>query len=308
MKIRKKASEHSPLRQNLAKGIMFMCFAVILMPVMNALAKTLTVDYPIAMIVWARATGHLISMTLVFWPSRGWRLFKSARPSLQFARSAIMFISHVTYIGALSSVALATASAIMFTAPLLVTALSMPFLGEQVGLRRWTAIIIGFIGALIIIRPGLNTPSFDASSSGLILLIIAAITFAIYQILTRKLSDRDSAETMIVYMPLIATFCMSCVMPFVITLPSVWIDWVLFGLVGIIGGFTQYFVTKSLEQAPASVVSPYLYGELLVAALIGFAVFGDFPDTWTWIGATVIAASGIYIAYREGILRKQSRP
>ena len=297
---------HAQFRQNAAQGIMFMCLAILIMPVMNGMAKSLTVDHPVAMVVWARFTGHLVAMTLVFWPSRGWRLFKTARPAVQLARSAIMFLSNGCYIGALSVVALATASAIMFTAPLIVTALSVPLLGERVGIRRWTAVIVGFFGALIIIRPGLDTPGFDATGPGLVLLLVSAACFAVYQILTRKLSDRDSAETMIVYMPLTGAIAMSCAMPFVGVIPEGWSNWTLFILVGVLGGFTQYFVAKSLEQAPASVVSPYLYGELLVAAIVGFAIFGDFPDTWTWVGAAVIAASGIYIAYREGVLKSHN--
>lgn len=290
-------------RQNAARGILFMCLAILIMPVMNGMAKALTVEHPVAMVVWARFTGHLVAMTLVFWPGRGRRLFKSARLAFQVTRSAIMFLSNGCYIGALSIVALATASAIMFTAPLIVTALSGPFLGERVGIRRWAAVIVGFIGALIIIRPGIDTPGFDASGLGIALLTVSAACFAVYQLMTRKLSDRDSAETMIVYMPLTGAIAMSCAMPFVGVMPEGWINWLLFILVGVLGGFTQYCVTKSLEQAPASVVSPYLYGELLVAALVGFAIFGEFPDFWTWVGAAIIAASGIYIAYREGILK-----
>lgn len=297
------AHDSNGLRQNMARGIAFMCLAILLMPVMNGIAKALTVDYPLAQVVWARFTGHFVAMTIVFWPLRGWRLFKTAKPSLQFARSAIMFISNGCYIAALSTVALATASAIMFTAPLMVTALSVPFLGERVGIRRWSAVIVGFVGALIIIRPGFDTPDFDASALGLTLLFCSAALFAIYQILTRKLSDRDTAETNIVYTGLVAAVVMSFAIPAVFVMPKTVLDGALFLIVGIIGGFTQYFVAKALEQAPASVVSPYLYGELLLAAMVGFAVFGDFPDYWTWIGAAVIASSGIYIAYREGLSR-----
>ena len=131
---------------------------------------------------------------------------------------------------------------------------------------------------------------------------IAATAFAIYQILTRQLSGRDSAETNIVYTALIAAIVMTCVMPFVFVTPTTAGHWLLFASIGVVGGVTQYFVAKALEQAPASVVSPYLYGELLVAAMVGLAIFGEFPDTWTWIGAAIIAASGLYIAYREGML------
>jgi len=292
------------LQSNIARGIMFMCLAILMMPVMNAVAKALSADYPVIQVVWARFTGHLVCMTLVFWPLRGWRLFKSGKFSLQFARSAIMFASNTAFITALSSVALATASAIMFTAPLMVTALSAPFLGEKVGVRRWSAIFIGFLGALIIIRPGIETPTFKATGLGLGLLFFSACCFAVYQILTRKLSDRDTAETNIVYTGLVAALVLSCFVPFNFVMPERAFDWILFGSIGVLGGFMQYFVAKALEQAPASVVSPYLYGELVVAAVVGLAVFGEFPDQWTWVGAAVIAASGIYIAYREGVLQR----
>ena len=279
-----------------------MCLAVLMMPVMNAVAKSLTVDYPIAQVVWARFTGHFVCMTLVFWPRRGWRLFKTARPSIQFARSTIMFASNGAYIAALSTVALANASAIMFMAPILVTALSAPILGEKVGIRRWSAVVIGFIGALIIIRPGIAQSAFAASGLGIGLLVFSMISFAVYQILTRQVSGRDSAETNIVYTALVAAVVLSLIMPSMFVIPIQPLDWALFGAIGALGGFTQYFVAKALEEAPASVVSPYLYGELLTSAIVGLAIFGDFPDTMTWVGACVVAASGIYIAYREGVI------
>ena len=293
------------LRQNAAAGIFYMCIAVLMMPVMNATAKSLTVDYPLMQVVWARFTGHLVFMTLIFWPVRGWRLFRSAKLSVQLARSGIMFLSNSVYIAALSTVALATASAIMFTAPLIVTALSPWLLKEQVGIRRWLAVFVGFVGALIIIRPGMDTPTFDATGLGLFFLFVSSCCFAIYQILTRMMSDRDTAETNIVYTGLVAALVLSCFVPYFIEWSKSELDWTLFGLVGVLGGLMQYFVAKALEQAPASVVSPYLYAELIVAAMVGYAVFGDFPDMWTWVGATVIAFSGIYIAYREAIRARQ---
>lgn len=292
----------APLRTNIARGILFMCLAVLMMPVMNATAKALTADYPIAQVVWARFTGHLVCMTLVFWPKRGWRLFKSARPAIQFARSSIMFASNGAYIAALSTVALANASAIMFMAPILVTALSAPMLGEKVGIRRWGAVVVGFLGALIIIRPGMAQSAFATSGIGIGLLVFSMASFAIYQILTRQLSNRDSAETNIVYTAVVAAVVMSLIIPSIFVMPTRPLDWALFGVIGAIGGFTQYFVAKALEEAPASVVSPYLYGELLTSAIVGLAIFGDFPDAMTWVGASVVATSGIYIAYREGVI------
>ena len=281
-----------------------MCLAILLLPVMNATAKMLTVDYPLIEVVWARFTGHFLCMTLLFWPGRGLMLFRSSRPLLQIFRSVIMFVSNGCFIVALSTVALATASAIMFTAPLIVTMLSVPLLGERVGFRRWGAVLVGFAGALIIIRPGMNTPTLDGTALGLVLVLLSAAAFALYQILTRKLSERDSAETNVIYTALVGTMVTTCIMPFVLVMPQGFGDGLLFALVGVAGGFSQYFIVKALEQAPASVVSPYLYGELILAAMIGFAVFGEFPDHWTWLGAAVISVSGLYIAYREGAIGK----
>jgi len=305
VKIMREQTGAAGLKSNAGRGIACMCLAVLLMPVMNACAKALAADFPVMQVVWARFTGHFIFMTLLFLPMRGIGLFKSANYPIQLARSAIMFASNTAFITALATVALATASAIMFTAPLMVTALSAPLLGEKVGLRRWSAVVVGFIGAVIIIRPGIDTPSFAASDLGLALLFFSAAAFAVYQILTRKLSDRDTAETNIVYTGLVATVVMTYLMPTIFVEPKTWLHWVLFGAVGMLGGLMQYCVAKALEQAPVSIVSPYLYGELIVAIAVGFAVFGNFPDSWTLIGAAIIVASGIFIAYREGALRRQ---
>ena len=131
-----------------------MCLAVTLLSTMNAMAKFLTTDYPLNQIVWARFAGHLVAMVLLFWPKFGRRLFQSRRYGLQFGRSTIMFISNSAFIAGLPLLHLATASAIMFTAPLMVAVLSVPLLGERVGPRRWAAVLVGFLGILIIVRPG----------------------------------------------------------------------------------------------------------------------------------------------------------
>jgi len=286
------------IQQNALRGILFMCIAVTFMPIMNGIAKFLVVEYPMPQVVWARFTGHFLFMVAIFWSGRGWRLFATTRPALQFGRSAVMFVSNGLFIVALSTVALATSSAIMFTAPLMVTALSMPFLGEHVGPRRWAAVMLGFTGALFIIRPG-----FEGFHFGELLTLGSAILFAVYQIMTRKLGNDDPAETSIVYMALIAAVAMSAAMPFYFETPREPLHWLLFGVIGCIGGVTQYFVIKALQFAAASTVSPYLYGELIGATIFGLAVFGDFPDSWTWLGAAIIVSSGIYVAYREGLSR-----
>tara|TARA_Y100001934_G_C12022931_1_gene617707 strand:+ start:12 stop:668 length:657 start_codon:yes stop_codon:yes gene_type:complete len=218
---------------------------------------------------------------------------------MQFGRSAVMFASNGLFIVALASISLPTSSAIMFTAPLMLTALSVPFLGERVGTRRWAAVIFGFTGALLIIRPGLG-----GMQLGAILTFGSAALFAVYQIMTRKIGDDDPAETSIVYMAMIGAVAMTLALPLYFETPREPLHWALFGTVGCLGGVTQYFVIKALQCAPASTVAPYLYGELIGATLLGFAIFGDFPDAWTWTGAAVIVASGLYVAYREGVVRR----
>ncbi|MDA0662038.1 MAG: DMT family transporter, partial [Proteobacteria bacterium] len=219
------------VRQNTLHGILYMCLAVALMPVMNTIAKMLAAEYPLQQIVWARFAGHFLIMLLLFMPRRGWRVFVTTRPLVQFARSATMFASNGCYIVALSLIPLATASSVSFTAPLIVTALSMPLLGEKVGPRRWAAVLVGFAGALIIIRP-------DGASiaTGELLVLVSATSFAFYQILTRKLVAVDAPDTLILYTALAGTLITSAIVPFYFVMPREWLHTMGFVLLGGIGG------------------------------------------------------------------------
>jgi hypothetical protein len=165
---------------DLVRGILLMCLGVSMFPFMNAAVKLLTAHYPVMQIVWARFTGHLVFMLVVFLPRDGWRLFTTRRPDIQFGRSLLMLVSNLVFVAAIGRVPLATASAIGFTAPLLVTALSVPLLGEPVGWRRWSAVSLGFGGALLVIRPGLGfvNPAVP-------LLLVSSGCYALYQIATR---------------------------------------------------------------------------------------------------------------------------
>lgn len=291
------------VQQNTLRGIMFMCFAVALMPVMNTIAKSLAAEYPLQQIVWARFTGHFLIMAMLFLPQRGWRVFVTTRPLVQLARSLTMFTSNGCYIVALSTVSLATASSVSFTAPLIVTALSVPLLGEQVGPRRWAAVLVGFAGALIIIRP-------DGASmaTGELLVLVSATSFALYQILTRKLVSVDAPDTLILYTALAGTIVTSAAMPFYFEIPREWLDTLAFILLGGIGGGIQYLVIKALQYAAAAITAPFIYGQLIGATILGYIFFGDFPDSWTWVGAAIIVASGVYVAYRERVRAQQDDP
>lgn len=271
-----------------------MCAGVSLFPFMNAAIKYLALSYPVPQIVWARFTGHLIVMILVFAPHYGRALIATRRLWVQIARSALMLLSNLVFVTAIGRVPLATASAIGFTAPLLVTALSVPLLHETVGIRRWSAVIVGFAGALLVIRPGTG---FEDPS--VLLLLVSAGAYALYQIATRWVSAYDSAATGIVFSALIGSLVMSLAMPFIFVMPRNVLDFVLFGGIGLLGGAGHYLIIRAFHLGPAAVMAPLGYVELVGTATLGYVIFGNFPDALTWAGAAVIIASGIYIAARE---------
>ena len=185
-----------------------MCAGVSLFPFMNAAVKLLDAHYPVAEIVWARFTGHLAFMFIVFLPQHGWSLLRTKRPAVQIGRSALMLVSNLVFVIAIARVPLATASAIGFTAPLIVTALSVPLLHESVGWRRWSAVLIGFVGALMVIRPGSGF-----RDPAVLLLLVSALTYALYQIATRWVSRYDDAATGIIFAALLGSLAMSVALP-----------------------------------------------------------------------------------------------
>ena len=277
------------------RGILLMCAGVAMFPFMNAAMKLLGESgYPVAEIVWARFTGHLAAMLLVFLPRYGWRLLATRRPAVQIARSLLMLASNGLYVAAIARVPLATASAIGFTAPLIVTALSVPLLRESVGIRRWSAVIVGFAGALLVIRPGAGM-----RDPAVLLLLLGSAAYALYQIATRWVSFYDRAATGIVFTALLGALVTSAILPFVFMMPRDLFEAALFGSLGVLGGIGHYLVIRAFQAGPAAVIAPLGYVELLGTATLGYVIFGQFPDLWTWLGAAVIIASGLYIALRE---------
>ena len=182
------------------RGILLMCAGTCLFPFMNAAVKLLAAQYPVPQIVWARFTGHLLIMLIVFMPQYGWRLLRPRRPTVQIGRSVLMLVSNMVFVMAIGRVPLATASAIGFTSPLIVTALSVPLLHESVGWRRWSAVLVGFAGALMVIRPGsgMHDPA-------VLLLLSSALAYALYQIATRWVMAHDSPATGIIFAALLGS-------------------------------------------------------------------------------------------------------
>jgi len=276
------------------RGILLMCAGVSLFPFMNTAVKLLAAHYPVTQIVWARFTGHLIIMLIVFLPHYRWALLWPRRPAVQIGRSVLMLVSNLVFVMAIARVPLATASAIGFTAPLIVTALSVPLLHESVGARRWSAVLIGFAGALLVIRPGSGF-----HDPAVLLLLLSSLTYALYQIATRWVSWHDNAATGIVFAALLGSLTMTFVLPFVFVPPRTLWDGILFCCLGLFGGGGHYLIIRAFQLGPASVMAPLGYIELVGTVTLGYLVFDNFPDAWTWVGATVIIASGLYIALRE---------
>jgi drug/metabolite transporter (DMT)-like permease len=256
--------------------------------------KLLTARYPVLEIVWARFTGHLIVMLAVFLPQYGRRLIATRRPLVQIGRSALMLASNGVFVLAIGKVPLATASAIGFTSPLIVTALSVPLLREQVGWRRWSAVMVGFCGAVLIIKPGagLHNPA-------VLLLLASALAYALYQIATRWVMAHDSPATGIIFAALLGSLGTSLVLPFIFVMPKSLLDLAMLLSLGCLGGLGHFLVIKAFQAAPASVIAPLGYIELLGTATLGYLIFANFPDALTWVGALTIIASGLYIAMRE---------
>ena len=188
---------------------------------------------------------------------------------------------------------------VLFTGPLMLVALSVPFLRERVGPRRWAAVFVGFVGVLIVLRPGA-----DAVHWGALLVLAGAFFYAIYQIQTRKLAGYDDPRTTAVYTILAAFIVATVAVPFFWEMPRNTVDWLLFLALGVVGGLAHYFIIKAYQYAEASLVGPFDYSQLVGASIFGFLLFGEVPDTWTWVGAAVIIASGLYIAHREARLRR----
>ncbi len=289
-------------QNDILRGIAFMTLAVSMFPFINAAAKYLSnVGYPITEVVWARFAGHLVFVVLAFFPRQGWALFATSRPVMQITRSILLLGSNAVFVAAIGRLPLATASAIGFAAPFIVTALSVPVLGEKVGVRRWSAVVVGFLGVLLVIRPGSGFANWAT-----LLVLVSTTAYATYQVITRLVALHDKPETGIVYAALVGTAVMSAIAPFEWRLPGDALDWLALACLGFFGGFGHYFVIKALRCGPAAVIAPFGYGELIGSTVIGYYAFGNFPDAWTWVGAAIIVGCGVYIAYREGVRRQMA--
>ena len=278
------------------KAIIFSLLGWMFLPVMDGFAKYLSTDLPILQITWARyffTVAFTLPIMFFFFKKH---LVWSDKPKLQILRGLILLFANICFFYAISVISLAKALTLAFIAPLIVTAFSPLLLGEKVGLRRWTAVIIGFTGSLIVIRPGfveINLASLSALGTGFL--------YGFYLIITRKLSTSDNPLLTLLITGAVGAVLVSLVIPFYWVKPT-FNQWSLMAGIGIFACIGHIFLILSLKYADASKLAPLGYTEIIPNVMIGYYFFNELPDNWTYIGLFIIILSGLYIAWRQYLL------
>ena len=267
--------------------------AVALFSAMDAMSKLLAADYDPIEIVWGRYLAILVLLAPA--ALRRPLLLLTAQPMLQAVRGVCVLASALLFIAGLARLPIADATAIGFASPLLVTALSIPILGEEVGVRRWSAVGIGFLGVLIVVRPGSG-----AVGAAALLPLFSAVCWAMSLVVTRRMRRADTPLTTLLYSTAIGFVLSGAALPVVWHAPSLSAAAMLAAM-GMLSASGQYLLIAGLTRGDASLLAPFTYSQIVWATLTGYFVFGTVPTSWTWCGAAVIVASGIYIAHRERV-------
>lgn len=294
-------NEAPPPTDRILRAILSTVVAMACFSILNSTSKTLsTSGYPVIEVIWARYIFAFVFMLTIFLPRNGMALFSIRRLDTQIVRGMLLFFSSYFFFHGVIYLPLATAASISLSSPLIVTALSPKLLGEPVGARRWAAVGVGFIGAMIVVRPG--HADFDWHT----LWIVASTTCsAFYQLFSRRYGQTERPDASATVATIVGTVAATPFVPFEWVPPaSLWHACLFVGM-GVLAGTGHYFLTIAYSQAPAAVVSPFNYTQLIGAAILGYVIFGDIPDFWTWIGAAVIIGSGLYIGYRERLRYRQ---
>jgi drug/metabolite transporter (DMT)-like permease len=274
-------------------GVLFMCAACTLFPIMNGFVKLLAVTYDPKQIVWFRIIIHLVLVALVFTPRMGLDLFRTRQIGLQFVSSVMMLLSTLFFFSAVKYVGVAEAISISFVAPLAVVFLAWPLLGERITTMRVVAVAVGFVGVLVVIRPG--SAVFQWAS---VLLLGSAICYAIYQIIIRRLAGVDHPATSIFYSVLLGAILMSMLVPFVWLTPRSLFDWALLLSLGALGGLGHYCVAKALTYASANFIAPFNYTQMIGSVIVGYLMFAEVPDLYTWLGTALIVSAGLLVGWQ----------
>ena len=280
------------------KAIILNASAWMIVPIMDAFAKHLSSSMDVFQIAWARyffsAFFTLSLMIILYRKTIVW----SKNPKLQLLRGFVLAFSTLCFFYSISVISLPKALTLAFVAPITCTAFSPIFLNEKVGIRRWSAVLVGFLGALIVIRPGfieVNLATLAAVSCG--------ICYGFYFIITRKLSTSDNSLLTLLFTSVVGLLIMSVITPYVWVKPSL-NEWIIMALIGLIASVAHLFIIISLKYADASKLAPLGYTEIITNIIISYYFFHELPDNWTYLGLFIIVLSGLYISRREYYLTK----
>lgn len=272
--------------------------AVTIFSISDALAKHLGQFLPPVEVAWMRYATFLL-LTLLPVLRGGSAGLRSKAPALQVLRGLALVASGLSFIVALRFLPLAEATAINFVSPIFITALSIPILGEVVGVRRWAAVAVGLAGVLLVVRPG-----GSAHGAEIFLPVLTAASWAFAVVVTRKMAGADRPATTLFWSAAVGFAVLTALLPFDFVVPSA--GQVGLGLLlGLIATAGQWLIVLAYRHAAASVLAPFAYSQLVSSALFGFLVFGAVPDRWALAGAGVIAASGLYTAHRERVRARE---
>jgi drug/metabolite transporter (DMT)-like permease len=294
-----RSTPYSAGRDRPGRGILLSLASTVLFSILWCCVKELSERYPVYEVAFFRNFFAIFPIAVMLAPRRSWRMLRVRRISGHVWRAFIGVVGMVFGFLSYHLMPLADAIAISFMSPLVVTALSVPLLGEKVGIHRWSAVVIGFGGVLVIVNPGAGmfTPGVSVAICGAIASALSAITI-------RQLNRSDPPLAIVFYFTLFSTLFTAVPLPFLWVTPS-GADWGLLFLMGLTGGVGQYFITRAYGLAPAAVISPFGYSGLLWATALGWLLWGDIAEPRVFAGAAIVIASGLYILYRE--TTKQAR-
>jgi drug/metabolite transporter (DMT)-like permease len=274
-------------------GIVCAVLAMFSIAVMDGLAKHLVASYPVGQVSFARQLLALLPLSLLIWHEGGLKALRTRHPGLHILRGLLLTGGSVSFFLGLRYLGLAEATVLAFAAPLFITAFALPLLGEPTGLHRWAAVVVGFLGVLIVVRPGA-----EAMNMAALLPLFAALCYALAMIATRRLSRSDGVAAIAIFGNLTTIAATSGLLVLGWKTPALADLWA-FVIMGLLGGSITFFTILAYRLAPAAVVAPFDYTALIWATAIGWLVWREIPDGFVWLGATIIIASGLYILYRE---------
>lgn len=273
-------------------GIGLAMASLVLFVMLDTTTKHLSTRFPVPLLVWARYTVHLLLMLVILGPALRSRLFATRRPGLHLVRGLLLLATSLCGVAAFQRMPLAEATSIIFASPVIVVLLARPMLGERIGPLRWAAVLLGFGGVLLVARPG-----GGLASQGIALALAAAVVYALYQLLTRKMSRTESPVTLLFHTALVGCALSSAALPWIAHgPPPTPADYLAMTAMGALAATGHFLLTRAFREAPASLLSPLLYVQLLWATLFGWLVFGQLPDPVALGGMVVIGLAGVLIA------------